>query len=830
MSAVYFCCKHKRREDVLDHSSLNGIDFLEVLSGQRMLAVHFLKPLAAGALTKGNVRIDGGERIRAGDRLHGVVINDATIDGSDARILTVRVNRPGDFSIYTLSLVTDENVSVPPDGFDPILSAVDFSFKVECPSDFDCQTPRVCPTEPQPPPDIDYLAKDYASFRQLMLDRMSAIMPQWQERNVADLGITIVELFAYVRDYLSYQQDAVATEAYLGTARQRVSVRRHARLVDYFMHDGCNARVWVQIMVDSGTLSVPKGTQLLTASGAQAGRIPPKSAAYDQALRAGPEIFETMHDVKLFAEHNGMDFYTWDDEQCCLPKGATKATLAGSFPNLQNGDMVIFEEIRGPLTRRPEDADPAHRQAVRLSAAPILGVDPLNGNSITEIEWSAEDALTFPLCIPAGKDKNGQALPSVSVARGNIVLADHGVTVQEQTIGTVPDETLFLVMPVSGDRCQPVNPEPVPPRFRPRLQHAPLTMAATVSITTLVAGQIQPMVVSFDPTAPASAAFDWKMQGVLPAISLNNGLWTPHFDLLASDASAKEFVVEVEEDGFAAIRFGDGQHGSRPQSGDSFSARYRVGNDTRGNVGADSIINIVSVEPAISGVRNPLPARGGVDPETNEHVRQSAPSAFRVQERAVTPADYAEVAERDPGIQQAAARFRWTGSWRTVSIAVDRLGGLEVADDFKDKLRTRMERYRMAGQDLEIDKPLYVSLEIEMTVCAKADYFRSDVKTALLRVFSNRILPDGTRGVFHPDNFSFGQTVYLSPLYAAAMKVEGVAAVRITTFQRQASPDQQKLALKAGKLTLARLEIARLDNDPNFPERGVLRLNVEDGK
>ena len=136
----------------------------------------------------------------------------------------------------------------------------------------------------------------------------------------------------------------------------------------------------------------------------------------------------------------------------------------------------------------------------------------------------------------------------------------------------------------------------------------------------------------------------------------------------------------------------------------------------------------------------------------------------------------------------------------------------------------------MAGQDLEIDKPLYVSLEIEMTVCAKADYFRSDVKTALLRVFSNRILPDGTRGVFHPDNFSFGQTVYLSPLYAAAMKVEGVAAVRITTFQRQASPDQQKLALKAGKLTLARLEIARLDNDPNFPERGVLRLNVEDGK
>ncbi len=35
----------------------------------------------------------------------------------------------------------------------------------------------------------------------------------------------------------------------LGTARRRVSVRRHARLVDYFMHEGCNARMWVHIDV-----------------------------------------------------------------------------------------------------------------------------------------------------------------------------------------------------------------------------------------------------------------------------------------------------------------------------------------------------------------------------------------------------------------------------------------------------------------------------------------------------------------------------------------------------------------------------------------------------
>src|SRR2546430_14686649 len=72
-------------------------------------------------------------------------------------------------------------------------------------------------------------------------------MPSWKERHLPDIGIVLTEILAYVGDYLSYFQDAVATEAYLGTARQRISVRRHARLIDYRLHDGCNARAWVAI-------------------------------------------------------------------------------------------------------------------------------------------------------------------------------------------------------------------------------------------------------------------------------------------------------------------------------------------------------------------------------------------------------------------------------------------------------------------------------------------------------------------------------------------------------------------------------------------------------
>jgi hypothetical protein len=96
------------------------------------------------------------------------------------------------------------------------------------------------------------------------------------------------------------------------------------------------------------------------------------------------------------------------------------------------------------------------------------------------------------------------------------------------------------------------------------------------------------------------------------------------------------------------------------------------------------------------------------------------------------------------------------------------------------------------------------------------------VERALLEVFSNRVRPDGTKGLFHPDRFSFGEPVYLSPLTQAALAVEGVDSVQFLTFRRQGQQDQG-MALEDGRILLNRLEIARLDNDPNFPEHGTFR-------
>src|SRR5262249_45049064 len=157
-----------------------------------------------------------------------------------------------------------------------------------------------------------------------------------------------------------------------------------------------------------------------------------------------------------------------------------------------------------------------------------------------------------------------------------------------------------------------------------------------------------------------------------------------------------------------------------------------------------------------------LPAQGGIEPESIAEVRHKAPFAFRTQARAVTPEDYQTMAQRHPQVQRAAATFRWTGSWWTVLLTVDRLGGLPVDASFANEIRRFVEPFRTAGHDLDVNGPTFVPLEIEARVQVEPDHFRSDVKTALMQLFSSHTLPDGRRGVFHPDNFTFGQSVYLS--------------------------------------------------------------------
>jgi hypothetical protein len=694
-------CNVDKRRDAVRAAPLFGLDYIEVSADQLTLTVFFLGKAPASIQPK-NVSIAGGSRIK-GIRVTGLRLHrqqDPTLDDS----MDVRVNQAGDFSIYTLSVVqldvSGRPTNQPMQGFDPRFSEVDFTFKGACPTGLDCLPQQVCPPAPRSQPEINYLAKDYASFRQLIFDRLAQIMPAWQETHEPDIGVALVELLAYVGDYLSYYQDAVATEAYLGTARQRISVRRHVRLIDYAMHEGCNARAWVTLWTDSDQgfddltqiyfiTAYPNAPATQVLSQSNLANVPTSTYEIFQPLLPATGT------LSIYQAHSKICFYTWGDDLCCIAPGATSATLVDQWVvpaaqdgaaiavasdgpagtvralHLNVGDILIFEEVAGPKTGNPADADPTHRQAVRLTkVTPTVDAlyhpyGPDFGQPIVEIEWSAEDALTFPLCLSVQLPApDCTILQNVSVARGNVVLVDHGATTSE-VLGTVPTESTTANCP---SPCHPALVQVSPGWFRPTLKQAPLTFsqplpAGSASASALIVQDprqalpniilasipaapaaptgssycVPPLFTFDDLNDPSSLAMRLKQAADVVSqflkaqlspgtrtelVAWNGGLplpvqlrtdllkdlnatlasWFPVADLLESGASDFSFVVEMDNDGQGHLRFGDGQLGRQPDAGMEFQANYRTGNGTAGNVGAETIEYLVLRNETLSGV------------------------------------------------------------------------------------------------------------------------------------------------------------------------------------------------------------------------------------
>ncbi len=860
-----WCEDERRSGDLLAPTHpLNGLDFVEFVrepgappQQQYRLEAVFLK-LPPVAL----VGAPEAFEVLGGVRVVGVRVLAVETDPGNSLRLRVFVDRDGDFSTYVLR-VSDPDL-------DPERSEARFSFKAGCPSGFDCRATPECPPASLDEPSLDYLAKDYQSFRRLMLDLIPARNPDWIERLPADLGIALVEMFAYVGDYLSYYQDAVGTEGYLDTCLHRVSAARHARLVDYRMHNGRNAFAYVHFEAEDATSgSVPAGAKLLTRvgnalrgeTGAPRVIVPPEADFDTDPALAGVTVFETTAITQVTSLHNELRIHAWGDAECCLAQGAREAFLFGvpatganptAFrPELQVGDYLLLEEVRSPVTGAPADANPARRKVVRLVAAEDTE-DPvyrnlLAGGELTpraspgqaalplqRVAWGEDDALAWPLCLGAETPEAGAIAP-VSVARGNVAAVDHGRTLVRT--GLTP-------------------PTPGVGRWRlPQLafDDAPLTW--------------QPM-----PESPRYAADNRLLVGrhdiqrdvreAMPAIVLtlhfpagDEERWEPVPDLLDSGPYDQQFVAEVDNDGAASLRFGDDQYGRRPLAAESVTARLRIGNGRSGNIGAGALVHIVqpsaaeltdpadpSAGPAtfaaVTRVYQPLAARLGTDPETIEEVRQLAPEAFRaIQFRAVTEADWQEMALRHAAVAAAEARFRWTGSWHTVFVAIHPVdasdlvrlpgGGAALGSAFAREMRQYLRRFKLAGYDLVVRAARYVPLAIELRVCVAAGHFRGDVLEAVARVLSNRAFADGTRGFFHLLEFSFGQPVYLSRLYAAVEAVEGVESATVTTFKRYWEAERDEL--DRGMIAIGEMEIARLDNDANFPENGVLQLTAIGG-
>lgn len=832
-----------------DQNRLTGIDFVYVHESQTLIDVFFHvdprfleQPLAADFETGSVTIVD----TLPGEEPFPIVDIDWPIV-DDRQVLRLETPFAGGFQLYRLRLADPR--------IDPWFSEIEFSFKANCETWLDCRPPpHECPPGERIEIRPDYRARDFWALRAALMDFASERWPDWKDRLAADAGVTVAELFAALGDEFAYLQDRIAHETHLETALHRRSLRRHARLVDYEPHDGSAASGWLVVRVAEGESGdLPAGTLVLA----------PSDMGEPMPFEVGTTLAERVRvpAYPVTAAANELDPYIWDEDPppglpgevgsldprwregppSCLPVGATEMWLDGHHA----ADLPLTDLPADPaappgrwvlLRTDPEDPSlPARRHPVRLIEVEDT-VDPLPPGTrpLTRVRWEEAQALPFQLdlealtvegnLVPVTAGRTFEALFSAGVRHDGPALPR---TVEREGPGGIVTHLLSL----PGSDELPLARFGRDPRAAvPDIRLEEVAWNAALETWEAVDEWVwRRSLVGVNASLPEQRHF-----------TLDDGLWRPvvshwrreqdydgwdhaggrprfesgrlvHYDLAVGDG--------------ATIRFGDGEFGRLPSEGTAFRAFYRLGGGRRGNVAADTIVEIAEGGPGfVEAIRNPLATAGGADAEEPRQVRRLAPELYRTLTfRAVAAPDYGEQAERLPWVQSAGSCFRWTGSWLSAFVTVDQAGARSLAPERAAELGVHLDRVRQTGREVVVRPPRYADVDLEITVCVAPGFFRGDVRARVMEALFVR--PAG--GFFSPDNFTFGTPLRRSALEAAIQSVEGVRAVKEILVRRRGWFDWR--LFDGPYEPAADDEVIRLANDPTRPEKGMLDLKLEGG-
>lgn len=746
--------------------------------------------------------ISGGHRAPAGPG-NGQVKVMSIAGGPTSTSLKLTVKPIGDYSTYILS-VNYQNM-------DPILSEINFKFRPGC---FNLCAPDWEPApKPKEDPVIDYLAKDYDSFKHTMITAMMERVPNWHPTSEADLDQVILEMFSVAADELSDYQDRVMNEAYLGTARKRVSLARHARLMDYHIHQGNQASTWLALKVDDGAEFDLNKVFLVWAGS-------------NDIKDMSSIVFMSQRQQHMHHLLNQMGLYTWSDSIPALKAGSItadlKLTVGGEIAANTVRDFIrdgtithlLIQERLNPVTGIEAGRDPTKRQLLRLlsgeEGAKTMQ-DPLTGEWFVRIWWEEKDKLKNNYCFtvncPDGKAED------VSLFHGNLVEVYHGRPIttvfKEQGTNLAGSNEFYYEMTGWIDE----KTEKPDERWGTicMLPEGPLAYK-----DTLPGGEVPPeSTLEVEVETPGGGIDKWDE--VISLIHSDN-----------SDEQGDHYIVETDEDGRSLIRFGNGINGKELPEGALVHCSYQIGRGIDGNIGADKLVNFDKITfSQIVECWNPFDVTNGRFPESIEEIIRRVPEAYRFRQlRAVTLKDYEDRAEELNEVSRASARYVWTGSWRSVQIAIDPVGTNELKDEVRKKIACYLDAVRLIGEDIEIRPPRFVPLKINVSLCIHPDYWPEDIKYSLEQEFSDGFTPDGRMGFFHPDLWTFGQELRASQIIGRVQLVKGVDHVINVEMKRwnEVTPGAE------GIIEVRANEIIHVKNNPDHIEEGFIFFDIRGGR
>jgi hypothetical protein len=795
-----------RFHKLLDQDKLTGIDFIYVDQDDPILLIYFFhtgtlipRDLLEPSLSPSDISI------RSISKTKKPVIPVKELSWENDYVLNIIPEFYGDLTFYRLLIVHEK--------IDVFFNSVIFSFAVHCDTGLDCkQKEHECPPEPVIDFPVDYMARDFWSYRKALLDFASLRYPGWKDRLEADAGIMLMEVMCALGDETAYYQDRIGREAYLETATQRRSVRRHARLIDYDIDDGQGAATWLDCTVSGTGLSIPSGINIYA--------LADNREQIDFETGAGLEDYMDSVSYPADEELNSLAPYIMDENSACLPVGATEMYLEGHHQTV----LAAANELAGKwvlLQTNPQDASiPARRHMARLVKAENT-VDLLNNNhKITRIVWDDVQSLPFEMCMKCHFEVHGNMVPITAGKREKrkfVIGKDHA-TIERAVEREAHDGTVVYLFSFPDSNIKPlawaVNPED--------------EAVPQVHLAEMLS----------DDSEVEKPEGDWICRRSLVGTkssdpddrhyTLDDGMWKEVVDY--QRVGKKIIHKDYTSGGGTTIRFGDGEFGRIPSPGAIFQVTYRLGGGAKSNVPADSIINIYDASGAIfiTAIRNPFATTNGRDPESLDRVRNLAPFRFRsITERAVIPYDYALAAERLDWVQKAGASFRWTGSWISAFVTPDTKGAAVLDANNRLTLVSHLDRFRQAGKEVHVMNPLYADLDFEITICVAKTSYKGEVKEKVLEALFGKTNSREKEGYFSPDNFTFGTLLYRSSLETVIKSVTGVNTVISINFRRRGFFPM--ISFLVNFYDPGKNSIIRVENDPRYTERGSVKLIMEGG-
>jgi predicted phage baseplate assembly protein len=592
--------------------------------------------------------------------------------------------------------------------------------------------------------------------------------PEWTNFNESDPGITLVELFAWMTEILTYRLNQVPELNYI----------KFLQLIGIELEPAQPARADVTFTVsrpDITSVIVPKGTQLAAAdSGGQSliFELDEALIAIGAQLAALQTFDGSGYTTQTMKNSTpGQWFYPFGQ----APKAGNALLLGFSSPIAFPADQInlAIDLYQDGFTR------PVLASGAALPPPATIAWEFWNGAQWAAINIDSDGTRAF--------SQDGHVLfpgPGSAVLAtplGNVSASLYWIRVRLETSSyeIAPQVSSVLTNTMSATQAVTFTGEVLGG------SDGTPNQTFTVANTPVMVLDIPQTVLNSDGTTVTVISLQLTVdegQGFLT--------WQQVDDFFSATATDRVFTVDRNT---GQVTFGSGDHGRIPIANSTepdaniVAQSYRAGGGSEGNVAAGAISQIQNYVPSINTVTNLLPASGGTDEETVDDAKLRAGMALQSQNRAVTADDFGYLATQAPGanVKRALALPLYHPDFPTGQIP-----GVVTVIVVPDSLAPNpspnqttlqavcqyLDAHRLLTSELYVAGPVYRTIQVQAQLVVSASFdlatIKNSVQTALTTFFDPLI--GGQLGTGWP----FGGTIYYSDVYRVILSVDGVLRIQ----------------------------------------------------